>query len=252
MKRILVITVLAVLLMSTAGASVAMAEGPAKTALSCEPPALPPTSGDDQFGVHGILTYGTSSEPVKDRLITVYTSLDEKKWTEVGSTQTGPDGTYTVQTSQDIYGPHYYKAVFAGDKVFQKVTSPTIAVTCPPVARSYHTTISHFGLLNQGWFVVKLAFLYSTDGGVTWKESEHTGGIVMSEDVKVNIRGYGVPSDALVRIHVIVVGGPDRTGSEVWQHYWPTDILDDQGMTAYYSISGTTFNPRLDYEQYGS
>ena len=76
MKRIGMITVLAVLLISAVGMTTVMAEGPAKTALSCVPFTVEPAIGD-KFQITGILTYGTSSTPVPGQLITVYTLADE-------------------------------------------------------------------------------------------------------------------------------------------------------------------------------
>jgi hypothetical protein len=104
--------------------------------------------------------------------------------------------------------------------------------------------VSHFELHNDGWFVAKLACYYSTDGGVTWKESSSTGGIAMTDYVYMPLDALGVPDRALVKIHVIVVGGKDRTGSTVFEYY--KDSFYDQGPTWTYYISGTTLNPELD------
>ncbi len=154
MKRIVLITVLAVLLMAAAGTTTAAAEGPAKTALSCESPTMPPPVVGEAFQINGTLTYGTSSTPVPHRLITVYTSTDEKKWTEVGSVNTDDDGQYTVTTSQDTPGTYYYKAVFDGDKIFKKVTSPTRSVTVNQLlGLTPMAFVSYFEFHNYGWFV---------------------------------------------------------------------------------------------------
>jgi len=40
-------------------------------------------------------------------------------------------------------------------------------------------------LENYGWFIAKLACYYSTDGGVTWTESDHTGDITKGNWKKV-------------------------------------------------------------------
>ena len=46
-------------------------------------------------------------------------------------------------------------------------------------------------------------------------------------------------------MHAIVVGGKDRTGSEVFQYYNTT--VEDWRYVARYDISGVTWNPDLDY-----
>ncbi len=243
MKRILVITVFAVLLMSTVGATTTMAAGPTKTALSCEvSPEVPPPVVGDAFNITGVLTYGTASDPIQQRLITVYSSPDAKKWTEVDAVNTNETGWYTVTTSQDTAGTYYYKAVFVGDKIFQKVTSETRSVRVNPLAGSgSHPFVTELALQNNGWFVAKLACYYSTDGGITWKESSHTSGIVKGELRGADLSELGVPDDALVKIHVIVVGGKDRTGSDVF-HY--TSLFDNR---ATYYIYGPVWDPELMY-----
>jgi hypothetical protein len=247
MKRIGMITVLAVLLISAVGMTTVMAEGPAKTALSCVPFTVEPAIGD-KFQITGILTYGTSSTPVPGQLITVYTLADEKKWmdekwTEAGSVDTGENGQYTVTTSQPNAGNYSYRAVFEGDKSFKKVTSPTISVTVKPVAGDYiYTPIYGFTLQNEGWFLAKIACYYSTDSGVTWHESGHTDNIIKDWGFGAGyLDELGVPVGAMVRIHVIVVGGKDRTGSEVFQY------APEIHLRGYYIISGTTGNPKLEY-----
>lgn len=242
MKRIVVIAVLAVLLMSAIGTATVMAKGPAKTALSCDPPTMPPYIFGE-FEINGTLTYGTSSTPVPHRLITVYTSTDEKKWTEVGSVNTDDSGQYTVTTSQATAGTYYYKAVFDGDKIFKKVTSPTRSVRVnqllglTPIA-----FVSYFEFHNYGWFIAKLACEYSTDDGVTWTESEHTSGIWNGEYVYMPLDALGVPDRALVKIHVIVVGGKDQIGSTVFEYY---NDYNRGGRTITYYIYGTTLKPDL-------
>jgi len=116
------------------------------------------------------------------------------------------------------------------------------------VAGTYYAPLYGFYLENYGWFVAKIACYYSTDDGVTWQESDHTGGIALSEAGSTTLEDLGVPWLALVKIHVIVVGGKDRTGSEVFQHYH-TYCWEGQhyGM---YSISGKTWNPTLEYDDY--
>ncbi len=117
----------------------------------------------------------------------------------------------------------------------------------PLAVASGYVGISAFSLYNDGWFVARLACYYSTDNGVTWTESGHTGDITKcfgkSSGVLSNL---GVPSGALVKIHAIVVGGKDRTGSEVWQYVGYYNEIQ-----ALYNITGTTWNPTLDYFELG-
>ena len=96
-----------------------------------------------------------------------------------------------------------------------------------------------FYLENSGWFVAKIACYYSTDGGVTWQESDHSDGIAMNNNIAIALADLGVPADSLVRMHAIVVAGKDRTGSEIWPGY--VDGI------AYYSIWGTTGDPTLAF-----
>jgi hypothetical protein len=236
------ITVLVVLLLSTVGTATVMAKGSEKTALSCESPTMSPFIYEE-YEINGILTYGTSSTPVPHRLITVYVSTDEKKWTEVGTVYTNDSGQYIVTMSQDTKGTYYYRAVFDGDKIFKKVTSPTISVTVNPLpGLTPISFVSYFELHNHGWFIVKLACDYSTDDGVTWTESKHTPGIWQWGEVYMPLDALGVPDRALVKIHVIVVGGKDQIGSTVFEYY---NDYNRGGRTVTYYIYGTTLNPDL-------
>lgn len=122
------------------------------------------------------------------------------------------------------------------------------AAAAEVVADTYYAPIYGFYLDNYGWFVAKIACYYSTDGGVTWHESDHTGGVAMFMAGSTPLGDLGVPMYALVKIHVIVVGGKDRTGSEVFQHYY-TGCWEGQHYGEY-SISGTTWNPTLEYDEY--
>ena len=110
----------------------------------------------------------------------------------------------------------------------------------------YHQPISALDLLNLGWFVAQMACYYSTDGGVTWHESEHVTGITNSHSGFAELDDLGVPKGALVKMHAVIVGGKDKTGSEVFQyvHYHGYDT----GSYAEYWIPGTTWNPTLHYD----
>lgn len=245
MKRIMLITMLAVVLLSAAGTIPAMAGGPAKAALSCESPAMPPPVVGQAFQITGILTYGTSDTPVSHRSVTVYASADGKKWTEIGSATTDDSGRYTVTTSQDAARTYRYRAVFDGDRLFKKVTSPTISVQVNPMAGATQWPwVSCFELYNEGGFVARLACYYSMDDGATWKESGHTDAAHIGVTASACLYTLGVPDGALVKIHAIVVGGKDRTGSTVFRYHYDNYTLHG-GPTYSYSISGTTLNPTL-------
>jgi len=105
-----------------------------------------------------------------------------------------------------------------------------------------------FRLYNEGWFVAKIACYYSTDNGVTWTESGHTGDITIDHEKFVALKDLGVPDGALVKIHVIVVAGKDRTGDQVWQCYHSADEYLDVYCYEHYYIYGTTGNPTLNWD----
>jgi hypothetical protein len=102
--------------------------------------------------------------------------------------------------------------------------------------------ISAFDLYNKGWFVAQLACYYSTDGGDTWHESGHVEGIANGRSGISELGDLGVPADAVVKIHAVVVGGKDRTGSELFQY------VPSRGQYAHYWISGVTWKPSLSYQ----
>jgi hypothetical protein len=116
----------------------------------------------------------------------------------------------------------------------------------PPGA--YYAPLRSIDFGNYGWFLAKLACDYSTDGGVTWHESGHTKGIAIWGWGGAKLGDLGVPFGALVKIHVIVVGGKDNVGSEVFQYYYTS--APESYHWAEYSISGTTLNNKLEYMGY--
>jgi hypothetical protein len=113
----------------------------------------------------------------------------------------------------------------------------------PPGHDYWQTPLYGFYLVNHGGFVAKLACYYSTDYGATWHESGHTSGITITHVGIASLGELGVPYGAWVKIHAIVVGGKDRTGSEVYQYANNYQYAD-------YWISGTTLNPTLAYQDY--
>jgi hypothetical protein len=98
--------------------------------------------------------------------------------------------------------------------------------------------IDGFWLLNQGLFVAKIAYRYSTDGGTTWKETDSSDGITAGNDRHVPYYNLGVPDNALVRLHVVVVWGDDKTATEVYR-------VINSACWGYYEIGGTTQNTKL-------
>lgn len=118
------------------------------------------------------------------------------------------------------------------------------------VATSY-TAIKGFFLTNYGWFVARLACYYSIDGGVTWHESAQSKDIAMRNVRGSNLSDLGVPDGALVKIHAVVVGGKDRTGSEVFQFVIPPPPPPGSHPISTwenYIIEGVTWNPELIYD----
>ncbi len=117
----------------------------------------------------------------------------------------------------------------------------------PAAVATGYVGISAIYLNNDGWFVARLACYYSTDDGVTWQESAHSDDIAKGKGVNSGLlSNLGVPDGALVKIHAVVIGGKDRTGSEVFQYvgYYNTFL-------AWYYIDGVTWNPTLHYNGIG-
>lgn len=137
------------------------------------------------------------------------------------------------------------------------ISGPWTAATPPSevVAGSYpagaYAMINGFHLWNSGLFIAKHACYYSTDGGVTWKESSHTDGFKVNHGAFLELRDIGVPDYALVREHAIVVGGKDRTGSEIFQYDPYNCGKDFSRRYAGYVISGVTWNPTLQFDGFG-
>ena len=111
------------------------------------------------------------------------------------------------------------------------------------VAGTYYAPIWGFILWNEGWFFTRIACDYSTDGGVTWQESGHTVWLITAGDYTADLDDLGVPMYALVKIHVIVDGGKDKIGSQVFQYSSNYGYRD----YAEYWIEGTTFKHTLIY-----
>ena len=107
--------------------------------------------------------------------------------------------------------------------------------------------INGFDLVNYGWFIAKMACFYSTDDGVRWTQTDNTGKITF-ENSSLELIDFGVPEGALVRVYVIVVGGANKTGNEVFQCQHGGRTWEDIYSYAMYSIYGTTFKHTLTYD----
>ncbi len=165
--------------------------------------------------------------------------------------------TFGYTTSEDVYplwsrdspkaGALVIKGNFPLDDVDDLQSAQFWVMETPPAA--INAQINGLFLGNYyGWFVTKLACYYSTDGGVTWNESSSTDGIAKGEYAHVFLSDLGLPWYALVRIHAIVVGGKDRTGSEVFQYIWYGCGKDMSWRYAGYYIDGVTWKPVLTYK----
>lgn len=110
----------------------------------------------------------------------------------------------------------------------------------------YNEWIYGIRLYQDGWFIAQLGVRYSTDDGVTWKEYVLESNLLRGERITMPLESLGVPEHALVKIHVKVIAGKDRTGSEVFESDY--SYLTRWGYyIAEYGISGTTGNPKLTY-----
>jgi hypothetical protein len=105
------------------------------------------------------------------------------------------------------------------------------------VADTYYGPLRGFSFTNEGGFVARLSCYYSADR-VTWQEGVQIKGISLNEHVWYDFFDLGVPLDVWVKIHIEVVGGKDRTGSEVF-------VSSAFGPYEDYVITGTTLKPVL-------
>jgi|GEM_PF-1086808 len=105
---------------------------------------------------------------------------------------------------------------------------------------------------NDGVFIAQIAFKYSIDNGVSWTETDHSDDITSNpNDFKnvrwVDLKDFGVPVGALVKFHAIVIGGKDRTGSEVFTHEYCCYQIGGCCEAAYH-IKGVTWDPDFYYD----
>jgi len=193
--------------------------------------------------VAGKVTVNTSNAQLPGYVLVAHGLKPNTKYTFGYTT---PEDVYTIgSTDTPKAGALVIKGTFPLDDV-EDLQSAEFWVMETPPGWAESDVIYGFDLRNEGWFIAQLACYYSTDGGVTWKESSHTDGIYRTEWGGAVLSDLGVPNGALVRIHAIVVAGNDKTGSEVFRYqdyayyghyYW-----------AVYYISGTTLNDTLEFE----
>jgi hypothetical protein len=234
MKRMTLITVLALLLMSTLGVGVVSAKE---------------NENPSQAGISPIYFYDVAASNTHG---TGKLQINVDKHTFVFNGQ-GFTPSARIDLKARSAGSDDY-VIFARGKVTPSgnlhIAGTWEADSAPEVVGTYYAALTGFKLENTGWFVAKLACYYSTDGGVTWTETAPSEGITKGKSDRVDwLIDLGVPDGALVKIHAIVVGGKDRTG-DVWEY------CDHMGITfgyhvatdlAAYEISGVTWNPKLEY-----
>ena len=81
----------------------------------------------------------------------------------------------------------------------------------------------------------------------TWHEADlKTDGFGLNNTRQVNLADLNVPEGAWVRIHAIVVGGKDRTGSEYYTFANGICYIPGYCYPHYY-IDRTAWNPILTY-----
>jgi hypothetical protein len=234
MKRVLVITVLALLLMSTLGAG----------AVAAKKDENPSKAGNSSVYFYDVAANETHG---KGKLM-----VDVDKHTFVFNGQ-GFMPSAMIALKARAAGSDDY-VIFATGKVTPSgnlhIAGTWEADAAPEEVGTYYAPLTGFKLENTGWFVAKLACYYSTDGGVTWTETDHSSGIAKGGSDRVDwLIDLGVPDGALVKIHAIVVGGKDRTG-DVWEYCdhmgssWGYHVTTE---LAVYEISGVTWNPKLEW-----
>lgn len=128
----------------------------------------------------------------------------------------------------------------------QDLASAQFWVTETGTGGDYNEWIYGIRLYQDGWFIAQLGVRYSTDDGVTWKEYVLESNLLRGERITMPLESLGVPEHALVKIHVKVIAGKDRTGSEVFESDY--SYFTNWGYNiAEYGIAGTTGDPKLIY-----
>jgi hypothetical protein len=236
MKRILVIAVLAVLLTSTAGATVAMAAPAGNAHVRQFDVKTGPVSGKLTIDptAQTFVFNGVGGTPGQMYYLSI--SLNGDETIQLDATAAAADGSIHMKGQCTV-------------TMKQLDDAQTVTGMVAPRVRGDYMHLFGFALYNYGAFFAKLACYYSTDGGVTWHESGHTSAIWSETEGIENFYMLGVPYGALVKIHAIVVAGKDRTGPQVYQYIWTPGNLETYRYEVY-SIYGTTLNPTLVWDQY--
>jgi len=131
-------------------------------------------------------------------------------------------------------------------EVAQDLESLQFWLTETGTGDEYNEWIYGLRLYQDGWFIAQLGVRYSTDDGVTWNEYVLESNLLRGDRISMPLMSLGVPENALVKIHVKVIAGKDRTGSEVFESDY--SYFTHWGYRyAEYGIAGTTGNPKLTY-----
>ena len=196
------------------------------------------------FGaVVGKMTVNTKTWPLPTYVLVAHGLTTDTKYTfgytladevyVIGSKETPEAGAFVV------------KGNFPIDDEQDLATAQFWGMETPPT--SGYPRINGFDLINYGWFIAKMACFYSTDDGVTWTQTDDTGKITF-ENSSLELVDFGVPEGALVKVYVIVVGGANKTGNEVFECQHGGRTWEDIYSYAMYRITGTTFKHTLYFE----
>lgn len=195
--------------------------------------------------VAGKVTVNTANEPLPSYLLVANGLTPKKRHTFGYNTASGEQYELGTMESPKA-GALVISRMFPFDDLEYLQSATFWIMETPPGATSGF--INGFALGNYyGWFITKIACYYSEDGGATWIESGHTDGIEKGESKRVDLKDLAVPDGALVKIHAIVVGGKDRTGSEIFKCSYMGCGLEYTQRYANYYIDGVTWKPVLTF-----
>ncbi|MCL2579488.1 MAG: hypothetical protein FWE32_05590 [Oscillospiraceae bacterium] len=96
-------------------------------------------------------------------------------------------------------------------------------------------------MLNRGWFVVRMQFIYRDSQGREIR-TRSTGDITLDADRTIDPGEYGVPVGASFRVHASVVAGRDKTSTEIFVYAPNSDYGAD------FVTTGTTLVNRLVFD----
>ena len=101
--------------------------------------------------------------------------------------------------------------------------------------------IGKISLKNNGGFVVRLEFEHYNDATGKWIRTGGTGDITVGFSKTASPGEHGVPDGCMVRLHVNVIWGSDKTSTEMFIY------KSGSNNVAGYAISGTTLNNHLEF-----